>query len=82
MTTGKTPAPSVGRVVHYLPFEFGPCRAADVTEIPSRATDDVRVGLMVKHPEHTQFIPLAGGGVPYDDREHPSPNTWHWPERA
>lgn len=83
MTQPTSPmVPSVGRVVHYVPFKGGVCRSADVTEIPSSRNPEARVGLFIKHSTSYQFISLEQGGVPYSDKEPRVPGTWHWPERV
>lgn len=87
---GGTPAPSVGRVVHYVSYgtpkgEFSSmCRAALITEVDEAD----RVGLAVLNPTGLFFHPIAheNGPCRYDDSlengEHPAGGTWHWPERV
>lgn len=66
---------SVGRVVHYVD-ELGECRAACVTEVDE--ADPRRVGLAVLRPTSARFLPLAEGGVTYDELGV-ADATWHWP---
>lgn len=74
--------PTVGRAVHYVSYgtpgdEYSPeCRAATVTEF-IRDTESETVGLAVLNPTGLFFRQ----GV-YQDEEHHSPGTWHWPERV
>lgn len=82
------PAPTVGRVVHYVSRGsadgvFPPaCRAAHITELDP--DDAALVGLCVLNPTGLFFHSLADGGCEYDsaaDGSH-QPGTWHWPERV
>jgi len=88
VSSGQTPAPAVGRIVHYVAHGSADgkypraCRAADVTESGTPGDPEVRVGLMVKNPTGIHFRPISDGGCRYDDSETPAPGTWHWPERA
>ncbi|CAL9595903.1 hypothetical protein [Streptomyces sp. enrichment culture] len=70
------PAPSVGRMVHYVshgtpPREDGSqafpqaCRAAIVTEVDP--ADLTRVGLHVLNPTGDFLHPLVAGGSTYDE---------------
>jgi len=87
------PAPSVGRIVHYVARgsadgRFPPaCRAAIVTEVGPHPDADGTVGLCALNPSGLFFHPLEMGGVAHAEdkaagaEEHP-PGTWHWPERV
>jgi len=77
MSAVMPPAPSVGRIVHYVAYgtpggEFpaGVCRAAIVTEVLSAEA----VSLCVLNPTGMFF----NANVRRDD----APGTWHWPEIA
>ncbi|MER7047722.1 hypothetical protein [Streptomyces jumonjinensis] len=88
------PAPSIGRIVHYVSHgtpvlddgtrAFPPaCRAAVVTEVD--LADPDRVGLAVDNPTGRFYHPLAAGGCRRADGGCTDPaagGSWHWPERV
>lgn len=83
--SSDTPAPTVGRIVHYVSYgtpggEFtSECRAAIVAAIPEmlseQRNDGSVVDLVVFNPQGLFF-----NRVPYSPE--PKGGTWHWPERA
>lgn len=66
---------SIGRVVHYVDT-FGECRDAHVTEVDPNLP--LVVGLAVLTPTSARFLPLAEGGVTFDELGV-ADGTWHWP---
>ena len=90
----SSPAPSVGRIVHYVshgtpPREDGTqaytsqCRAAVVTAVPYADDAELHdsVDLCVLNPTGLFFR----AGTPHLGREQGDDligGTWHWPERA
>lgn len=89
------PAPTVGRIVHYVSYGTPPrpdgaqtfpstCRAAIVTEVndvPTGPNGEYLVGLCVLNPTGMFFHSLADGGCEQYDDEHIG-GSWHWPERT
>ncbi|GAA2948060.1 hypothetical protein ACFPN0_15355 [Kitasatospora cinereorecta] len=91
MATTISPAPTVGRTVHYVSHgtpirsdgsqAFPPqCRAATITEVD--AEDSGRVGLAVINPTGMFFHPLSAGGAVLADCGAQMGGSWHWPERV
>ena len=79
------PAPSTGRIVHYVSYGTPPgpdglqafesrCRAAVITEVDPG--DPGIAGLCVLNPTGLFF----NRNVPYHEDRHGG--TWHWPERV
>jgi hypothetical protein len=73
--------PSVGRIVHYVAYgtpggEFpaGVCRAAIITEVENRESEDYTI--MVMNPSGLFF----NHGIRHDETK--KPGTYHWPERV
>jgi hypothetical protein len=73
--------PSVGRIVHYVAYgtpggEFpaGVCRAAIITEVENRESEDCTI--MVMNPSGLFF----NHGIRHDETK--KPGTYHWPERV
>jgi hypothetical protein len=89
VTLTVSPAPSVGRIVHYVSFgspvrEDGTqvytpqCRAAIVTEVSGEANGNGQcVALCVLNPTGQFF----NEHICQDETEHAG-GTWHWPERV
>lgn len=82
-----TPAPSVGRIVHYVSHATGEpvCRAAIITAVGSYPPDDSEAGeANIAVPvDVTVFLP----DTHFTDRSMQSElghegGTWHWPERV
>jgi hypothetical protein len=75
------PAPTVGRIVHYVSYgtpggEFASeCRAAIVAGIPRIYPSNGTVDLVVLNPTGLFF-----NRCDHDDAERAG-GTWHWPER-
>ena len=91
------PAPSVGRIVHYVSYgspggEFGKeCRAAIITEVPEGVADPQTLGLCVINPTgqffsrsipHHEAAEGPGGETPGGFASNHPGGTWHWPERV
>ncbi|OPC83021.1 hypothetical protein B4N89_20630 [Embleya scabrispora] len=90
------PAPTVGRIVHYVSYgtpggEYtSQCRAAIVTEVPAYRTDEPHDGCPNDGGTGCWAVGLCvlnptgmffNRDIIQDETEHAG-GTWHWPERT